>query len=387
MSAHVTAGDAALLPGVGGARHPGAMTDVHAPARPDRPLAHLVGSVNLPTSEDVFRAAADALGDRLPRLPDGETGDRFYWLQFQTFVFEATAGLTRVGDAPLLLRERFDQRPFALDGSVAAEDLAFPDLGYAAAAVQSFGRFSALQDAGTIPSSTRFQVSLPTPAAVVGVFFVPEVRAAVEAAYSRALYDELDRITAALPHDRIAVQWDTALEFFWIENATQEGGAQLGATQRAWWDDVEAGVISRAAQEASHVPADVPVGFHLCYGDYEGVHFAEPADTGHLASVIRGVLGAVDRPIAWFHLPVPIARDDAAYFAPLSGLEVPDGTDLVLGLVHHEDGVEGAQRRIAAAATAVPRFGIGTECGLGRRPDGTAESDLRLHAAILDAAG
>ena len=350
------------------------------PVHPDVIGAHLVGSVHLPTAEAVFGAAADALGARLPRIPDGEVGERYYWLQFQTSRFDATPGLVRVGDDPILIRGEWDQRPFALDGSVAAEDLRFPDLGYARAAIDSFPRFVELQDAGRIPAGVRFQVSLPTPAAVVGVFFVPDVRAAVEPVYSRALYAELDRILAAIPHQKLAVQWDNAVEFLWLEHVVYGG-----RVQEPWWDDVLSGIADRAHQEAAHVPDDVQLGFHLCYGDVEEQHFVQPADAGTIAAMIRAVLADSPRRIDWIHLPVPIERDDPSYFAPLSGLEVPAGTELSLGLVHHEDGVEGALRRIAAAGTALPRFSIATECGLGRGPKDRMVPDLALHAAILDA--
>lgn len=66
-------------------------------------------------------------------------------------------------------------------------------------------------------------------------------------------------------------------------------------------------------------------------------------------------------------MPVPIARDDDAYFEPLRRLAVPEGTELYLGLVHFRDGVEGTQRRIATARRAVSTFGVATECGMGRR--------------------
>lgn len=40
----------------------------------------LVGSVPLESSEAVFRAAGSILGNRLRRVPDGETGERHYWI-------------------------------------------------------------------------------------------------------------------------------------------------------------------------------------------------------------------------------------------------------------------------------------------------------------------
>ncbi|MGR6997006.1 metallopeptidase family protein [Yinghuangia aomiensis] len=137
----------------------------------------------------------------------------------------------------------------------------------------------------------------------------------------------------------------------------------------SWFgEDVLAGVISRALWQAAAVPDDVQVGYHLCYGDVEEQHFVQPADAGHLADVLGGILAAAPRPVNWVHLPVPIERDDEAYFAPLAWVDVPEGTELYLGLLHHEDGVEGARRRAAAAATAVTTFGVGTECGFGRGP-------------------
>jgi hypothetical protein len=45
--------------------------------------AHLVGSVPLASSEAVFRAIAAEIGDRVRRIPDGETGPRSDWIVWQ----------------------------------------------------------------------------------------------------------------------------------------------------------------------------------------------------------------------------------------------------------------------------------------------------------------
>src|SRR5215813_14884154 len=50
---------------------------------------HLVGSVPLSSSEEVFRTAAEGLGDRLRRVPDGETGPRSDWIVWQYPVLSA----------------------------------------------------------------------------------------------------------------------------------------------------------------------------------------------------------------------------------------------------------------------------------------------------------
>jgi hypothetical protein len=193
------------------------------------------------------------------------------------------------------------------------------------------------------------------------------------------MYREVDAILAAIPHEDLAIQWDNAVEFGIIEDVLNRGG--YGSA--SWWgDDVWAGLTQRSAEQASRVPADVEVGFHLCYGDVAEKHFIEPADAGNLVRFANMVVDAASRPITWIHLPVPIERDDDAYFAPLDGLELSDETELYLGLVHREDGVEGAQRRIAAALPHAPVFGVATECGIGRAPAGTTDGILSTHAEV-----
>ena len=94
-------------------------------------------------------------------------------------------------------------------------------------------------------------------------------------------------------------------------------------------------------------------------------------------------------PSSFLHLPVPIERDDAAFFAPLAELALHPETELFLGLVHHEDGTEGALRRIAAARPALAglaAFGIATECGFGRGPAERTAPLLGLHGDVIAAA-
>ncbi len=367
-------------------------------------FAHLVGSVNLPDAETTFRTVSDHLGLRLHRIPDGEVGDRYYWIQFQKDYFDVTPGLTRVGDTPVYLRERFDARPIALDGTVAAEDLVLPGLGYADAAIESYATFAALKAAGSIPPETRFQVSLPTPAGVIGSFFRAEDRAAVEPVYERAVFAELDRILGAIPHDQLAIQWDTALEFGMLERAEIRGNVIT-----AWFGETHAqvldGIVTRAARQAARVPLDVEVGYHLCYGDVEEHHFVQPADAGMLAEVLSGLFAQSPRPITWVHLPVPIERDDDAYFAPLRSVAWPaqnlsaqnlsaqtspahnlsSQTEVYLGLLHHEDGVDGALRRAATASKYVSGYGVATECGFGRGPRERTVDLLELHEQVAAA--
>lgn len=337
-----------------------------------------MGSVNYDDAETTIRTAAGLLGDRLRRIPDGEVGKRFHWIMFQPDVIGQAEGIERIGEEPIPFPAGIDARGLRIAEGVDAAAIALPPLGYAAAARESYALFARLRAEGVVAPGTRFQVSLPTPLAVISSFFRGDDRAAIEPVYTAAILRELDDILAAIPHEDLAVQWDVASEMGIIERASG-----YGAVMEAWWPgDPFDGLVARLAGLVDAVPVDVEVGVHLCYGDAGEKHFFEPSDAGNLVRYANAV-GAASRPLTWLHLPVPIAHDDEAYFAPLADLAaVPE---LYLGLVHREDGAEGARRRIAAATPYVQAFGVATECGIGRAPAGSTEGILRTHAEVAAA--
>jgi len=345
--------------------------------------AHLVGSINFDDAETTMRTAAQYLGSHLKRIPDGEVGERFHWIAFQPDRLAQADGLERVGSEPIRLRE-LDVRPVKLAPGVEAAALVLPPLGYADAALESWEVFARLLADGVIPAGTRFQVALPTPVGVVGSFVAAEDRAAFEPVYQAALLAELDRILAGIPHDSLAIQWDAALEFAIIE------AAGYRQQSRAWFEDVWAYQVARLAELVARVPEDVEAGIHLCYGDAGEKHFVEPTDTANLvrfANELSAATQGLDRPrvLDWIHIPVPIERDDRAYYQPLSGLDLPAETEFYLGLVHREDGVDGARRRIEAASEFLGTFGVATECGFGRAPEGTTVPLFETHRAVATA--
>ncbi len=333
--------------------------------------AHLVGSVPLADSESVFREAATRLGDHLRRIPDGETGIRTNWIQWQWPLLAEVQQLQTADEEGGPFGPRFELRSAA---SMTASDL--PDTGYRDSALESWQVFTRLKREGVIAGGARFQVCLPTPLAVTHVRIVPHSQAAVEAAYEAKLLGELDEILDAIPHDQLAVQWDTAVEFAVLESLLDTFVA-----------DPQPEILDRLVRLGNHVPADVEIGYHLCYGDVEHQHFVQPTDTDKLVNIANGVAAGLDRPLNWIHMPVPRDRSDAGYFAPLGNLALPSETELYLGLVHITDGATGAQPRIASARRFVGESGVATECGFGRRPPETIPALLDLHAELCDPVG
>lgn len=337
---------------------------------------HMVGSVPRQNAEEVFRLVGGMLANRLPRITDGETGPRNYWITSQARVLHYSDAFEPAdhdwdpdsGSVP-----ETGAPKYRLKEGVDAASLVIPTFGYAAEAKESYDLFRRLRDEGVIPSETRFQVSLPTPTAFLTGIVAPESRKAVARAMDTNVREDVLRIVETIPHKDLAIQWDACLEvFIW------EGISTL------FHDDPKTECLKQLASLIDLVPASVQVGYHLCYGDFRHKHGVEPRDMGVMVTMANFIAEHVSRTVDWVHMPVPRDRDDDAYFEPLKDLRLQPGTELFLGLIHYTDGEAGTLRRMATARRHWRDFGIATECGLGRRDPDTIEELLRIHACCAD---
>jgi SAM-dependent methyltransferase len=329
---------------------------------------HLVGSIPLSSATDVFTRTSEVLGNRLKRIPDGETGPRSDWILWQYPVFSSRPQF-QVGPPSESSYRTLPQ--LMLRPGEDGEGLKFDDLGYFHTATTSYREFAGLKRDGVIPPGARFQLSLPTPIAPVSSFVAPADQAQLEPIYEARVLEELDQIVNAIPADQLAIQWDTRVEFAMMEGVVP-----------TWFPDVKAGILERLLRLSRHVPADVELGYHLCYGDEAHGHFADPEDTRKLVDITNAVATSLDRPLNWVHMPVPHERTDDEYFAPLEDLRLSDDTELYLGVVHLSDGVEGTTKRIAAASRHVESFGVATDCGWGRGGTEVVDELLELHREV-----
>ena len=252
--------------------------------------------------------------------------------------------------------------------------LTFGPLGYAEAAIASYATFSRLKQEGALPAHYRFQISLPTPLAVVNAFVERTDRSVIEPIYEVGLLAELDEITAFIPHAQLAIQWDMPIEIGILEGVIP-----------SHLDNPRRDILNRLTRISARVPLDVELGYHPCYGDEGHRHFKQPADTSVMVELANALSETITRPINWLHMPVPRDRTDEAYFAPLRNLTLYPETRLYLGIVHYSDGAEGTRRRIEAAQRTITGFGVATECGMGRRPPKTIPDLLRIHAEVAAA--
>jgi len=339
--------------------------------------AHFNGSVNLADTETVMREIVTRVPTGLTRIPDGETGDRANWIFFQLDKFFQTDGLEQARPAGQP-EEGYQTIPkVQLSEGADPADLQWPDLGYAAVYQESYASYRRLRDEGVLPAGVRFQVQYPTPLASISAYVVPEQQAQLEPSYEQALFADLDILLAAVPHEDLAVQWDVAVEFGILE----------GGFEPAEGLDFDA-LVARLVRCVDRVPADVPVGLHLCYGDYGHQHFVQPPSIALQVQVANAVSASAGRAVSWLSFTVPQNRGDAEFFAPLADLEVPPATELYLALVpYHPDdqapGTTAEQVRVIDELLGAREWGICTECGLGRAQREEVPALIDLHRSIL----
>jgi hypothetical protein len=328
--------------------------------------AHFNGSVNLADTESVLREIASRVPSGLRRVPDGETGDRNNWIFFQMQKFMQSPNLVPAQPIADVVIGDYEQLPqLRLADGVDPAQMTWPDLGYADAYQESYAVFSALRDEGVIPAGVRFQVQYPTPLASIGAYVVPEQGQALLPSYEQAMFADLGRLLAAIPHDQVAMQWDVAVEFGVLENALGPGGAEAFDA-----------IIAALARCVDQVPAGIPAGMHLCYGDYGHAHFKQPESLALQVRVVNAVTAAAHRTLSFVSFTVPQYQRDQDYFAPLADLAADAATELNFALVpyHPADQADGTTEEqvrlideaLAAGPGAGRDWGICTECGMGR---------------------
>jgi hypothetical protein len=339
---------------------------------------YLVGSVPMANAAEVFEKVSAALGPRVKRLPDGETGVRGDWITWLEPVFSNHQAFVKSGEyfrvhASGTGRERYTLKPGVQPGDVRFENLFYADI-----AKRSYADFKRLKEAGKIPAGTKFQVDLVPAHSAIWLFLVDALHAPIDPLYNDAVKREIDKIVAAIPRGELAIQFDVASAVFsrLERNQPSSYGRSMAEMQEAFTNIL--------VDLGNRVPPEIDLLYHFCYGDSNHRHVVEPTDMGDMVEFANRLSRQIARPVQLIHMPVPRNRIDDAYFEPLRRLKLPPETELCLGLVHHTDGVEGTKKRLAAAKKCAANFSIGTECGFGRRDPLTIPELLRIHAAIAD---
>ena len=152
----------------------------------------------------------------------------------------------------------------------------------------------------------RFQPEYPTPLASIAATIAPDDLPKVAPSYEQALFADLDTALERLPHERAAVQRDVAVEFGALEGAM---GPKVPI------DQIAPGLV----RCLERVPADVPVGMHLCYGDYGHQHFKQPESLQMQVDLVNAVTGTTQRSLNFVSFTVPQGATTAPTSNPSEG--------------------------------------------------------------------
>ena len=143
---------------------------------------------------------------------------------------------------------------------------------------------------------------------MIWLYVQEDLHPAVDKLFNDAVLREIDKIAAAIPHDQLAIQFDIASAVFARLERNQP--SSYGNT-KAEMQETFAGIVVRLA---NHVPADIDLMFHFCYGDAGHKHVVEPTDMGDMVEFANRLTARVTRPIQMIHMPVPRGRPDDGVF-------------------------------------------------------------------------
>ncbi len=360
---------------------------------------HLVGSLPFQDAESAFRSAAQNLGGRVAGLPDGEPGQRKFWVNYlPQFIFSNHPDLTAIhvpdaGGPEAQPEQDEGVRPgaalayrwtFKINDDV--DDFRI-ELGYGQFALESWATFKRLRDAGEIPAGTRFQVSLPaTVSAIDGFFESAGDRERARRAYEAAIAKNVQEILAVVPAQDILFQIDFCIEVIDLAIGDE--------TYYPFWEDHSyAEKLDRHMTELTRLedvfPEEAPLGIHLCFGTWGGWPMVDMTDLGLCVELANKAVAMAHRHLDFIHMPVDVTSADA-FYAPLADLEVGD-TKIYLGLVHfHEETQDAFRARVATAQKYLADFGVAAVCGYGRANPDEAGDIFKMHvecAELLHAPG
>ena len=332
----------------------------------------LVGSVPLDTPEQVFRSFGPGIGEWLSYIPDGEVGERRYWVDGIAYrvlnghpEIETIRRPAPTGDGVEEWRPRGGHDTFQFRVRPGVRRVRFGDpgwrLGYTRDAIGSYFVFRQLKKDGVVPEHLRFQVCLPLTYSAIGSYF-PEAEELekVVPGMTSALAAEVSEILRHIPARELAIQWDLAIENRFVEGHLARGdiGAAKTEVRR---------LALPAAEVCAAIPDEVHVGYHSCFGTLNGWPTRQPKDMRGTVLLLNAMTEATARSVEFLHFPTAGSVDEG-YFSPLRDLEAGDAR-IYVGAIHHLHGSGGMRAQFEVIRSMVPAFGLAAPCGFGRTPE------------------
>jgi hypothetical protein len=337
---------------------------------------HLVGSIPGDDTEDALRLVYDTVGERVADwLPDGETGDRYNWIGRIVESLKQHPDLELVSEGDW---SDYDKTPvFKVKKGHRFRAV---QLDYYDAFAESWPEFQRARAELGRPDLS-FQVGIPGPIDIAFASFGFSLVGSIKATrpFEDATVVDVWRIHE-VAGDEVVFQLEIPME---LEMAARVPSQLRGI------------VLPRLARQILRLversPAGSRWGVHLCVGDMNNKSYSHLDDATPAVLLANALAGAfpASRRLEFVHMPfahgdIPPATD-AAFYAPLGDLDLPDGVRFISGFVHEAQDLETQREVQALIETRLGRpADVAAACGLGRRDRAVATANLEQSKALTD---
>lgn len=343
--------------------------------------AHLVGAWPGRNPDHAMETALTQVGPYLDRITDGETGDRDIWVTASLDMLRSNPDVEIVKDGDWATYERTANWKVKDGHKLDPANIRLP---YVYAFERSYPSFKNLRERFELPD-LRFQVGIPAPidftiyAFQSAAFQDPSLIEAVTEAAVREITKIVER--ADDPAD-IVFQIETVVALVALAQETDPGKQQ--------------GMLEQFTEGMLRVVAGAPEGthwgFHLCLGDYNHTAYGKMTDARALVDLSNKLAAdfPAGRTLDFIHVPFAAAKEPPVegdeFYAPLSGLDIPEQVRFVAGFVHEK--LDHAQHRELLArieGLTGREVDISQACGLARRDtDEEAFEAMREAVALTE---
>jgi hypothetical protein len=322
--------------------------------------------------------ALTRLAPHLDRMTDGETGDRHLWITPAIEKFRAHPDVEIVHDGGWTDYDDLALFRVREGHTLHADTVRLP---YALAFENSFPSFLVLRERFGRPD-LRFQVGLPMPIDHALYSFGEVVFAdpSILEACTAATAGQIERI-AAQGGDDVVFQLETVVALVAVAQAPDEAQEGTAAQMAAGFVDL-----------ASRAPEGTRFGIHLCLGDFHHKAYGNMRDVRPLVLLANAIAAGwpSGRILEFVHAPFAAAAEppipDEAFYAPLSGLDLPPDTRFIAGFLHESLDTDAHRELLARIERLTGReVDVAAACGLGRRAtDEEAFDQMRETTALLE---
>lgn len=350
--------------------------------------ALLVGSMPFENEEEAMRLALDQLGGALWALPDGEIGEKSEKFPRGTRSAWVQVAIDLCANDPdnwhMVRDAKRNADGFPVD-YVSGERLTpkhppkemdkHLNLHYHDYFFSSYPIFKRLREEKGLPN-LKMQVGIPTGLGICFAMLSPINALRYAAAFNRRLAWEVNEILKVGGDDVI----------FQIEIPAELALAHRAPAFMGWLP------VNSMMTLIKNIDPAAKLGIHMCFGDLNNQALTQAKTLEKAVAFTNRMVKAwpSTHSLLYVHFPLAEAAEpptmDAAYYAPLKDIQLPNGVKFVAGFIHEKRTLEEHLQILKTIEELRGKqVAVACSCGMGRRPREVGEQLLQITHQIVDA--